>query len=99
MMGEKVQGMASVWSTKAMFGEFVFPRSAELILEITARFNAVRQDGLGYMYGATHTQKPVHPIVAAIARGKVDKGVLIPRGSARPESFWLPAEIVSARGV
>ena len=97
LMGEKVQGMASVWSTKAMFGEFVFPNSGEIIVEISARFNAVRPDGLGYMYGATHTRKPVHPIVDAIGRGKADKSVLIPTASSRPESFWLPQELISPR--
>lgn len=99
LMGEELQGMASVWSTKAMFGDFVACESADLIVEISARFNAVRPEGLGYMYGATHTQKPVHPIVSAIAQGKADKDVLIPRGSTRPESFWLPPELIGDRRI
>jgi hypothetical protein len=55
--------------------------------------NAVRADGLGYMYGNAHTTKPVHPIVDAIRTGKENRSRLIPNGNIKPESFWLPQEI------
>ncbi len=42
------------------------------------------------MYGNKHTNKPVHPIVAAIRAAKADKGRLIPKGTDKPEEFWLP---------
>ena len=86
-------GLASVWSTIAFFGDFVFPRSAQIIVELSNQFNAVKTDGLGYMYGNTHTNKPVHPIVEAIRNGKKDKSRLIPKGNDKPESFWIPQEI------
>ena len=31
-------GLASVWSTKALFRDFVFPRSAQIILDLSASF-------------------------------------------------------------
>jgi len=85
-----ISGLASVWSTKAFCGDFVFPRSAQIIIELSEQFGAVRPDGLGYMYGNSHTTKPVHPIIDAIQRGVEDKSRLIPMGNAKPESFWLP---------
>jgi hypothetical protein len=85
------EGKASVWSTKAHFGDFVFPNSAAIIIELSERFNAVGEDGLGYMYLAERTKhKPVHPIVKRIMDGKQRREKLIPKGNDRPTSFWLP---------
>lgn len=89
----KTSGLASVWSTKALFGDFVYPGSAQIIIELSNRFNAVLTSGLGYMYGNSCTNKPVHPIIEAIRAGKANKQRLIPNGSDRAESFWLPEEI------
>jgi hypothetical protein len=93
LLDRSVQGLASVWSTKAFFGDFVFPKSAEIIFELTSKFNAVRDDGVGYMYGNQHTNKPIHPIVEAILVGRENRERLIPRGNDKPESFWLPKEL------
>lgn len=84
-------GKASVWSTKAHFGDFVLPDSAEIIVDLSQRFNAVGSEGLSYMYLATRTMnKPVHPIVKRILEGKERSERLIPKGNAGPSSFWLP---------
>jgi hypothetical protein len=93
IIDKKTRGLASVWSTKAFFGDFVFPKSAQIIVELSDQFNSSNTDGLAYMYGNTHTNKPVHPIVEAIRSGKKDKSQLIPRGNDKPETFWLPQEI------
>jgi hypothetical protein len=90
LLDPSAPGLASVWSTKALFGDFVFPQSAGIIVDLTTRFNAFTQDGIGYMYGNRHTHKPIHPIVQAILTGKEDKSRLIPRGTDKPEEFWLP---------
>ena len=90
LLDPSVQGLASVWSTKAFFGDFIFPQSAEIVLDLTARFNAIRKDGIGYMYGNGHTNKPIHPIVHAVLAGQEDKSRLVPRGTNGPEDFWLP---------
>jgi hypothetical protein len=84
-------GKASVWSTKAHFGDFVMTNSAEIVIELSQRFNAVGADGLGYMYLASRTRnKPVHPIVKRIMEGKQQREKLIPKGNDRTTSFWLP---------
>jgi hypothetical protein len=93
MFDSTVTGLASVWSTAAHFGDFVYQRSADIILAMSNRFNAVRSDGLGYMYGSEHAVKPVHPIVAAIMRGEQKRERLVPKGSAQPIEFWLPKEL------
>lgn len=86
-------GMASVWSTKAFFGDFIFPDSANLIITISDRFGAVKENGLGYMYGDKHTDKPIHPIVNQIINGSQSKDKLIPKGNVYHDSFWLPDEL------
>jgi hypothetical protein len=88
-------GKASVWSTKAHFGDFVLPDASDIIIGLSQRFNAVGADGLGYMYLDGRTKnKPVHPIVKRIMVGSEKKERLIPPGSDRPEAFWLPECIV-----
>jgi hypothetical protein len=86
-------GFASVWSTRAFFGDFTAPDSASTIVGMTNRFKAMRTNGIGYMYGNTHTRKPVHPIIASIHAGKATKAQLIPKGTDQPPTFWLPEEI------
>ena len=86
-----VHGVAAVWSTRAFFGDFVYPDSATIVEQLTSRFAAASSDGIGYMYGNARTpHKPVHPILAKIAAGKVSADRLIPRGSAKPRQWWLP---------
>ncbi len=85
------KGIASVWSTKAHFGDFIFPDSSEIVVNLTERFRAIDTDGVGYMYIDSRTKnKPIHPIVNRIKEGKEKKERLIPRGSDKPSTFWLP---------
>lgn len=84
------QGIASVWSTKAMFGDFIFDDSASIILALTQRFNAIDDQGIGYMYMAEKTNKPIHPIISKISAGTETKARLIPRGNHLAHKFWLP---------
>lgn len=90
---EPRDGLASVWSTKALFGDFAYPDSADLIVEISSRFGAVKSDGLGYMYSNSHTSKPVHPIIEAVKTGKESRDRLIPRDNHHGDGFWLPEEL------
>jgi hypothetical protein len=85
------RGIASVWSTKAHFGDFIFPDSSEIVVNLTERFKAIDADGIGYMYLDSRTKnKPIHPIIKRIKDGKEKKERLIPRGSDKPSTFWLP---------
>lgn len=93
LLDPTVKGMASVWSTKALFGDFVYPKSAEIIIELTSQFNALRDEGLGYMYGNQHTNKPVHPIIELILKGKENRQRLIPQGNNKSDNYWLPKEL------
>ena len=85
-----VAGLASVWSTKAHFGDFQLYESARIIHTITKRFRAFREDGIGYMYLSNHTQKPVHPIIDQIAKGKSRVERLIARDNFLEKRFWIP---------
>ena len=86
-----VRGLAAVWSTKAFFGDFVYPDSAAIVTTLTDRFGAMRADGIGYMYGSTETpNKPEHPVVEKLKKGKVAEERLIPPGSTVPKEWWLP---------
>jgi hypothetical protein len=92
-----VHGVASIWSTSAQFGDFLFPDSADVILSSTQRFGAVR-DGLGYIYGNDVVSKPVHPIVSRIRQGRESVSRLLPRGRSQPPEFWLPKDLWSLSG-
>ena len=88
-----VQGIGSIWSTSALFGDFFFSDSAELILEINSRFKIERADGVGYIYTNELVSKPVHPVVRRIREGRENLSRLIPPGSALPDRYWLPREL------
>jgi hypothetical protein len=91
------QGIASVWSTKALFGDFYFDDSAHIILSLTNRFNALRNNSLGYMYmNDVVKNKPVHPAIGKIAKGKMSKAKLIPKGRPSDERIWLPESLISS---
>lgn len=84
------EGLASVWSTKAYFGDFVYQDSTAIILEISNRFKAIRENGIGYMYGNKHTNKPIHPIIIKTKSKEELEVKLIPKGNKYPKEFWLP---------
>ena len=89
------EGRAAVWSTKAHFEDFTLGGAATLITELSKRFNALPNSGLGYMYTNERTKnKPVHPIIDRILKGKEQRSRLIPKDNHFGESFWLPSPLV-----
>jgi len=87
------QGLASVWSTRALFGDFAADDAATLVRQLTGRFGAIYEDGIGYMYTDERATKPTHPIVSA---GRVAAARLIPKGATRDDRYWLPRELWGA---
>lgn len=88
----KNKGWGALWSTNFFFGNFPFPNSAAIIEELTNPFNAMHDDGLGYIlegWNAPDKQKPEHPIIREILSGRKDRSLLIPRGS-KDDAMWLP---------
>ena len=84
------RGLGVLWSTKILFGSFVFQNSADVIKELTLRFRADR-GGFGYFYGP-HTEgrnNPEHPVVEKISSKLQSASAIIPRGATREEE-WLP---------
>lgn len=81
-------GLASVWSTKAHFGNFEIPNPTSTILSITDRFKARKQDNLSYMYFSGHTNKPVHPIIQKIRNEKSLMSQIIPKDNNVDPSVW-----------
>jgi hypothetical protein len=92
-----VRGLAAVWSTKCMFGDFTHPDSAKMIVAFTERFGAIYEDGISYMYLSTRTNKPIHPILEKIRAGSEGKERLIPRGNSYAESFWVPLSYLTTQ--
>jgi hypothetical protein len=93
LFSDKKDGLASVWSTKAFFGDFYYLDSTEIIQKISDQFGAIKESGIGYMYGNTHTIKPKHPIIEMILQGKETRERLIPNGNSLPNEYWLPVEL------
>lgn len=95
LLGDDIEGIAAVWSTKAHFGDFTLDGAASVISELSKRFNALGKSGIGYMYTNERTpNKPVHPIVDRIQKGKEKRSRLIPRDNQFSESYWLPSSLV-----
>lgn len=94
LFDKRVTGYAVLWSTEVHFGMFTFDNSASIIETITNRFNAVDQDGFGYIYGekTRGRNNPEHPIVKKILNKKIDVGMILPKGFKNRE-YWLPDKL------
>ena len=95
LFDSSVNGLGALWSSKALFGNFCIERPSELILSETERFNAIKEEGVGYFYG-THDfgrNMPTHPIIADILEKKAPVKVLIPSDVNTDYEFWLPSEL------
>ena len=91
---EHGRGYGALWSTNIMFGDFFFDNSADIILTITKRFDAILPLGIGYFYldDTNRMIKPVHPVIDKILKGKESTNRLIPKGTKESDRrFWLPA--------
>lgn len=95
LFDKKQRGYGALWTSKAYFGDFSFSNSAEIIIKLSSRFNAIQNDGIGYFYekDANKMCKPMHPIIDKIRKGKKDKTMLIPKGEIDDINFWMPSEL------
>lgn len=92
-----VQGFGLLWSANVHFGDFIFDDSASIILQMSNRFNALRDESLGYIYGPNTAGRNnvEHPIIAKIERGRVSASKLLPRGYF-DSATWLPSKLISS---
>lgn len=91
-----VIGFGALWSTKFQFGSFSISDPAKVIIAESKRFNAIRENGIGYFYGADENEKrciPTHPIVQEILSGSKSVDILIPPGLKGDKRFWLPQKL------
>jgi hypothetical protein len=91
----EVKGFGLLWSANVHFGDFIFDDSASIILQMSKRFNALRNDGLGYIYGPNTAgrENVEHPIIAKIEKGRVSPNKLLPKGYKDPAT-WLPSKVL-----
>ena len=89
-----IKGYGALWSTEILFGMFYFENSAQIIDDITKRFNAVDDSGYGYFYGSNtrNRNNPQHPIIEKIKMGKRNIELLLPKGY-KDIDYWLPEEL------
>ena len=91
----EVRGFGLLWSANVHFGEFVFEDSASIIVEMSARFNALRDSGLSYIYGPNTAGRVnvEHPIVSSITKGKTSPSKLLPKSYTDVKN-WLPQRVL-----
>lgn len=90
---KNTKGYGALWSTNYHFGDFVFEDSAQIIKQITKRFNAWDEsDGICNFYekDSLNRIKPEHPILEKIKKGKIGKEKILPTGYTN-ETFWVPS--------
>lgn len=93
LFDKNIQGVGALWSTNCLFGDFCIDRPSELIVSETKRFNAVRDDGIGYFYGWDNNELrtiPKHPIIKKIQDKKRPVKRIIPPDVNNNYEFWLP---------
>jgi len=91
-----VQGYGLLWSANTHFGHFAFEDSAEVILKLSSRFNAIRDGGLAYIYGPNTAGRTnvEHPVISSIERGRIPVSRILPRGYL-DKSTWLPERLMN----
>lgn len=91
---ENERGYGALWSTSILFGDFIFEDSAQVIEEITKRFKAIDNNGLGYFYmeNSYNMRKPNHPIIDEIKNNTTSINRLLPKGY-KNKNYWLPDEL------
>lgn len=89
-----ISGYGALWSTNCHFGDFVFDNSAQIILDMSRRFNIPEDRGFGNFYGPSTLGRnnPEHPIIQKITDGKERIERLIPKG-AQDRDFWIPERL------
>ena len=89
-----IKGYGALWSTEIHFGEFFFENSAQIIDDLTKRFNAVDNNGYGYFYGPNTRDRnnPKHPIIDKIKHGKKNIDIILPKGH-KEINYWIPKEL------
>jgi len=94
LFDKNATGFGVLWSTEVHFGHFIFENSAQIIENISNRFNAIDKNGFGYFYGANtkNRNNPEHPIIDKIKNGKVKIDTLLPKGFI-DTNYWLPDKL------
>ena len=89
------KGLGALWGTKYYFSNMCFANSASIIKDLTNRFNAIDDDGVGYFYEGNSKGRvmPQHFIIQSILEGEEDYTILIPKGGEKEPEFWLPKEL------
>ena len=92
LLDKSQRGYGALWTSNAYFGDFSFFNSAEIIIKLSSRFNAIQEDGFGYFYeeNTNGMNKPEHKVIDRIKKGQKDKSVLIPNGAKGDVNLWLP---------
>lgn len=90
------KGLFRLDSSDRNFGSFSISDPAKVIIAESKRFNAIRENGIGYFYGADENEKrciPTHPIVQELLSGSKSVDILIPPGLKGDKRFWLPQKL------
>jgi hypothetical protein len=90
-----VPGYGLLWSATTLFGDFAFGNSSDIILDMTSRFNGLREGGLGYIYGpdTEGRQNAEHPIIKKIENGAASMDRLLPKGYG-DKAIWIPKHLL-----
>ena len=95
IFNKESKSLGAIWGTNYLFGSFYFENSANIIKDLTNRFNAIDNDGVGYFYEENSKGRimPKHPKIQKILNGEEDYSILIPKGGEKEPEFWLPKEL------
>ncbi len=95
--GENLQGRGAIWGSEVFFGSST-EKVKNKIIDLSKKFNAIHNDGIGYFYELWeengHVIKPAHPIIEMIKEGKHTIDKLLPANlDVEEKKFWLPKEL------
>lgn len=95
IFNKEAKSLGAIWGTNYLFGSFYFENSAHIIKDLTNRFNAIDNEGVGYFYEENSKGRimPKHPKIQKILNGEEDYSILIPKGGEKEPEFWLPKEL------
>lgn len=94
LFDNSLEGYGALWTSTKYFSEFSIPNPSDTIKNLTRRFNAEDENGIGYFYEEKKGPRfqPAHSLLSKVIKDKSLIKRFIPNG-AKDYKYWLPKEL------
>ena len=94
LFDQSLKGYGALWTSSKYFHDFSIPNPSNTIKELTRRFNAEDENGIGYFYEKKDGPRfqPSHKLLSRAKKDHLKIKLFIPN-DAQDYKYWLPKEL------